>query len=806
MYISSNEYKEKILDPTRKFEAKVKIGNITLTNEEVMNFNIEQSIQQDDTFSIGNTISSAFNLVFFHNDVIEVGDKDLIEANLGLKITDENIEYIPLGVYNISNIQTNDTTTSILAYDNMIKFDVAYVENKENPTLYSVINRLEELTKVSFGGNLDDYKNYNLSVLENYSCREVLGFIAGVLGSNALINREGKFKFITISDNSNTSINTDNYLDYSKKNKTYKISRVTNITETEELTIGNNEGMELLINNPYINNDILKDVNTSLNGFEFLPYSVVWSGDITLDLGDLVSVTDRKGNTITHPILTQSVSYNGALSSAISANGETNSSNAYKPTSKEENEIIRNGKKVVQIQKDAGEVYVVVYDDENNSSVRLTEKSLEAIAEEINLSAKNINLEGYITANGNFSIDTKGNMVANNGTFTGKIQGASSINIGDISQDGKNNALRVDNTGTMKIGGNSAYTHTDGVNKGVAEITKLGTIWSCSTTDPYTYTQISEGIITVSNTLYDETNTWAYETKLGNGSISIDEELLIEGSTFSTPNGFGFHFYDTANFNEPVIFENDKGIRCYDTDGTSFSAMYCSTSNQLTFGYGAYNSQSELAYNTTTQYLGGKNVLLRSKGGTYLCCNGASVSGKDGCSINYSVVSNVPTFRSTVATSGTGLANLGSSSNPFKTVYANTVNQTSDRKTKENIEYLNDYDLPNTRASKNSNVSTKDCYDFIKNDCGLATYNYIGDNKQKLNFIANDLLVKGDGTDNKIGQLIVNDINFDDEEDRILTFDTNNYLSVTVGALQQAIKKIEILEKEIEILKNDKGV
>ena len=65
MYAVSDRYKEKILEPIRKFESEIKIGNITLTNDEVMSFNIEQSIQQDATFSIGNTISTSFNLVFF---------------------------------------------------------------------------------------------------------------------------------------------------------------------------------------------------------------------------------------------------------------------------------------------------------------------------------------------------------------------------------------------------------------------------------------------------------------------------------------------------------------------------------------------------------------------------------------------------------------------------------------------------------------------------------------------------------------------------------------------------------------------
>ena len=176
MYKTSNEYKRKILEPTRKFESVIKIGNITLTNEEVNSFSLEQSIQQDFTYSIGNTISTAFNLVFFHNDTIEINDTDLIAAKLGL-LLDNSIEYIPLGIYNIDKIESNDTTTKVLAYDNMIKFEVSYIENNENPTLYSVVNRLIELTGVNFAGNLGSYEDYILLRLDNSSVSVLLVII-----------------------------------------------------------------------------------------------------------------------------------------------------------------------------------------------------------------------------------------------------------------------------------------------------------------------------------------------------------------------------------------------------------------------------------------------------------------------------------------------------------------------------------------------------------------------------------------------------------------------------------------------------
>ena len=428
MYSVSDKYKKKILDPVRKFESEIRIGSTTLTNEEVISFSMEQSIQQDATFSIGNTISTSFNLIFFHNDTITINDEDLVEAKLGLKLDDEIIEYVPLGVFNIDNLEMNDSTISISTYDNMVKFEVPYIEDSENPTVYSVINKLQELTKVNFGGDLNKYKNYNLSVLQNYSCREVLGFIAGVLGANAIINREGKFDFIAIGNEPVCSINPDNYLDYTKKNKVYKISRITNNVDTEELTLGNDDNMQLSMSNPHITEDILKDISNSINGLEFLPYSVVWSGNMALDLGDLITITDKKGNVITHPILSHSMSYNGALSCIVMAQGETSLANTYKSTSQEENDILRNNNIIVNLEKGLEGFITEVSDATNNLQTQITQNtksittkvdngkvisSINQSAEAVKIKANKIQLEGAVTV-----ANTNGDSIKiNNGDY-----------------------------------------------------------------------------------------------------------------------------------------------------------------------------------------------------------------------------------------------------------------------------------------------------------------------------------------------------------------------------------------------------
>ena len=447
MYITSDRYKEAILDSSRKFESEIMIGSRKITNEELINFSIQSSIQQDDTYTIGNAISSCLNINFLHDD-IETDEKDLVNVKLGL-LVDGVYEYVPLGIYHISNIKMNDISTELVCYDNMIKFEVPYIENNENPTLYSIINRLTELTGVETSEDLTQYTNYKLCVLENYTCREVLGYVAGVLGTNAIIDREGKFEFISISSkpihsneqlsdtvllitkrksvimtkrgefialegsaNAESLATTERYYRYDRRNRNYRITKIINSTETNEISLGDleEETMYLQTSNPFINEEILTDIYNKLNGLEFLPYNLNWHGDMAIELGDLITVTDKKGVTRVHPVLSHLITYNGALNCEVEAQGETHMLNHYKVSTKEESEADRTGKKIVKVEKEAGEVYVVVYDEENNASVRLTEKSLEAIAETIQLTAKNINLEGLVTANQNCRINEDGSI------------------------------------------------------------------------------------------------------------------------------------------------------------------------------------------------------------------------------------------------------------------------------------------------------------------------------------------------------------------------------------------------------------
>ena len=156
---------------------------------------------------------------------------------------------------------------------------------------------------------------------------------------------------------------------------------------------------------------------------------------------------------------------------------------------------------------------------------------------------------------------------------------------------------------------------------------------------------------------------------------------------------------------------------------------------------------------------------------------------------------------SQIGPDATNVINLGSADFRYKSLYLNAQpNVSSDRTLKENIQYVN---------SNESNVSYEDMYAFVKDDLELATYNLVDHDKLNMGFIAQDLLVNLDGTDNKVGQMIVNPVAVPTEEEieegkpyPTLSYDTGMYTSVLAGALKEAINKIEQLEARINELEN----
>lgn len=139
-----------------------------------------------------------------------------------------------------------------------------------------------------------------------------------------------------------------------------------------------------------------------------------------------------------------------------------------------------------------------------------------------------------------------------------------------------------------------------------------------------------------------------------------------------------------------------------------------------------------------------------------------------------------------------GNIRLGSASYPWYRCYATLAESvTSDRRAKENIEYIEETQNPNTTRS--TEYTLEDMYNFVKDDLALATYNMKDEEKSsglKYGFIAQDIV------NTKIGYNIIDQSN----EDDYIGYDTMNYTNALAGALKEAINKIEQQQEQINQL------
>lgn len=86
------------------------------------------------------------------------------------------------------------------------------------------------------------------------------------------------------------------------------------------------------------------------------------------------------------------------------------------------------------VSQTANKINWMVKSGTSSSNMTLTDKVYSLVSSNINLTADHIDLHGYVTANNGFSIDTSGNMTAQNGTFSGNITGSTFSSANDVFQ------------------------------------------------------------------------------------------------------------------------------------------------------------------------------------------------------------------------------------------------------------------------------------------------------------------------------------------------------------------------------------
>lgn len=307
----------------RKFNAKVIIRDKEYSGNQIYEMNLEESVNPSDSFSIGSICSNSFDIKLINTG--DIFDNAIVKPYVGLYIGDD-IEYIPLGVFNVIKTSVKGKFINLECVDNMLCLEKVYFSDLSYPA--DINDIAKEICKKAGVNLATKLPNYRVNKIEGYSLREAIGFIASLCGSFARFNRIGDLE-IRGYKVVKQEMTPHNLFKLDIEANECIIKKVIAKKGEEELSIGTDDGNKIVFNNPIITREILSDIYTKYNGFKYIPYTAKWKGNPAILAGDILNLTDLKGNKYNALIMEQKFTYKNGISSEVKAKGKTRQDSSF---------------------------------------------------------------------------------------------------------------------------------------------------------------------------------------------------------------------------------------------------------------------------------------------------------------------------------------------------------------------------------------------------------------------------------------------------------------------------------------------
>ena len=274
--------------------------------------------------SLGSTVSATFTAKL-------AGDLPALEgAYVALEVQTEEDTWTPFGKFRFETPETGENVTTVTAVDAMLwALEQGYYPSSPAPTTaLGVLRDICDQAGVSLG-SVSGLTDVTVSgSLEGYTMREMAGYMAALLGRNAMFGPDGKLELRWYSQ-SGASIGPDVYYSggFTRKDYDWTVSGLTCSTgpnEGDTLSAGN-PGSVISMANPYMTQSTLDNLWSALSGFSYRPGEVTLLGDLRLEPGDLATVTDRSGSSYTLAVMAVEHSYDGGWKTKITAYGSAES-------------------------------------------------------------------------------------------------------------------------------------------------------------------------------------------------------------------------------------------------------------------------------------------------------------------------------------------------------------------------------------------------------------------------------------------------------------------------------------------------
>ena len=318
----------------KRLYLKVVCEDTTLAGDWIASCTYNASIGGTERVTIGGVTSARVTMVV--NQEVAWRDKTIM-VSVGAEV-DGTTRYVPLGTFIATDCKQAEGTTTITAYD------AAYyaLGGTYTPTVSSGATVAAVLSDVAAQCGLTlatlPAAASTTSVvgdLTGKTCRDMVGYLAALVGCNALIDRDGKLALrwfassgqsYSPSDYYNAGLSIDGTstlacIQATAEETTTDADGNTSVTTNTYTAGGTGEG--IAIQNPYMTQAILDTVWASIGGLAYTVGSCDIFHGLLVEPGDLVTITDKAGVAHTLAVMSLTMTIDGGCKTTLRATGES---------------------------------------------------------------------------------------------------------------------------------------------------------------------------------------------------------------------------------------------------------------------------------------------------------------------------------------------------------------------------------------------------------------------------------------------------------------------------------------------------
>lgn len=306
-------------------------------------------------FYNGSSFSTAQSNVFLEGKYSHLADPVgiLLDSNLIPSVVNNIAEntkvtysYVPMGVFDFSNVDAFGITFSAEAYDKMTLFDadatdwVKSLDFTAPKTLSQILAALMTEMGLSYtvsASAVNTSVSWDVNPITTYTVtyRQVLKWLAEAMGCNARMSRTGTVELYTFSGTSVATVTPDTIVSNTRTKTRYAVPQITKCVCYNCVGAGYESGVDgspyYVVGNPFIDPsgaDGLTPVTALKNLLDdipsYYPTSIsIGCADPRLDSGDFLTVQSTDGlSTYAVPVMRQTLHWASICTANILASGQ----------------------------------------------------------------------------------------------------------------------------------------------------------------------------------------------------------------------------------------------------------------------------------------------------------------------------------------------------------------------------------------------------------------------------------------------------------------------------------------------------